>query len=266
MKMPMNLRVSMCVKPLPFASGAGQEMFRHSDVIVFPELMDGGYRKLEDGTGVHTLRDDYVTDLRLASKGSDATIIAGSLALRGANGKLTNTSLVFRGSRIVHRYDKVHLFRATGDAKLFTPGNTIGVFTLRTKPLVKAGIVICYDLRFPELIRALARQGIAVLFVPARWPEVRDVPWRTLLKARAIENQIFVVGCNAVGAEGGHSYAYAPNGHVVFSSLVDPDETVRSFTLDLSEIGRAKRLHDNLREARYLHAMKLPAVLRGKRR
>jgi predicted amidohydrolase len=262
----MNLRVSMCVRPLAFASGAGQEMLRQSDVILFPELMDGGYRAIEEGAGVHSMDDEYVTGFRLATRVADATIIAGSLALRTGNGKPTNTSLVFRGGRLIHRYDKIHLFRATGDGKLFAPGNAVGVFTLRTKPLVKAGVIICYDLRFPELTRALARQGIAVLFVPARWPEVRDMAWRTLLKARAIENQIFVVGCNAAGAEGGHSYAYAPNGHVVFSSLVDPDEIVRSFTLDLTEIGRAKRMHDNLREARYLRAMKLPAVLRGKKR
>jgi len=82
---------------------------------------------------------------------------------------------------------------------------------------IRAGVIICYDLRFPELTRMLALGGIQVLFIPARWPAIRNDAWQTLLKARAIENQIFVVGCNAPGKEGGLSYVFDPLGECLMT-------------------------------------------------
>ena len=62
-------------------------------------------------------------------------------------------------------------------------------------------MVICYDLRFPELTRYHFHMGVQVLVVPAQWPEARSDHWRTLIRARAIENQFFVIGCNRTGSE-----------------------------------------------------------------
>jgi predicted amidohydrolase len=114
-------------------------------------------------------------------------------------GKRTNTSIVFAHGRLIHRYDKIHLFHPTGDHRYFSTGSRVKTFRLGGG--LRAGIVICYDLRFPEITRALALQGMRLLLVPSRWPSIRDRAWKTLLRARAIENQIFVIGCN-VGKRG----------------------------------------------------------------
>ena len=67
--------------------------------------------------------------------------------------------------------------------------------------LGRLGVLVCYDLRFPELARYYFHSGVEVLVVPGQWPESRGQHWRTLLRARAIENEVFVVGCNRTGQE-----------------------------------------------------------------
>ena len=84
-------------------------------------------------------------------------------------------------------------------------------------------MIICYDLRFPELSRRLALEGAGVICVPAQWPKPRQEHWRTLLRARAIENQLFVVACNACGLIGkldffGMSMIIDPKGEVLVES------------------------------------------------
>ena len=86
-----------------------------------------------------------------------------------------------------------------------------------------------------------------ILCVPARWPLLRNNAWFTLLKARAIENQIFVVGCNAVGSEGGNSYVFGPEGQVLLSSI--DGGSIKRATLDLSLLEQARALHNNTAEA-----------------
>ena len=105
-------------------------------------------------------------------------------------GKIYNTSYVFnRSGNLVTTYDKVHLFSPSGEAKDFTAGNKAVTFMLDG---IKCGLAICYDLRFPEFIRKLALEEISVLFIPAAWPIERILHWDTLVRARAIENQMFV--------------------------------------------------------------------------
>jgi omega-amidase len=234
--------------------------FHQTDVILFPELVDGGYRALARGEGKHTIHDEYVNQFRRLSREATCMCIGGTVALRGSGRKTTNTCLVYQRGRLLHRYDKIHLFKPGGDAQYFLPGTRFGTFPMGGYARgLKAGIIICYDLRFPELTRALAQNGIGVLFVPARWPSVRDDAWRSLLKARAIENQIFVVGCNARGREGGFSYVFDPFGKVVFSSRVDPTAPYYKLELNLSLLEEAKRFHNNLADARLLKRIRIPS-------
>lgn len=231
-------------------------------VIAFPELVDGGYAALKRGAGIHTLDDEYARTFRAASRRLHCTCIAGSMALSAALDLPTNTSLVFKNGIRVHRYDKIHLFKPSGEERLFRPGRQSSVFTCKAGAgRIRAGVVICYDLRFPELARFLAADGMQVLFVPARWPVARDDAWQTLLKARAIENQIFVVGCNAKGKEGGHSYVFDPLGHAVMTSRDDPERNLWEVVLDLDRIHEAHAMHRNIRDAALLHALRFPRRL-----
>ena len=173
---------------------------------------------------------------------------------------MTNTSLVFRNGRCIHRYDKIHLFRPAGDTRYFRAGRDNAVFNVAAgKRRIRAGVILCYDLRFPELVRMLARAGMQVLFVPARWPVVRDDAWQTLLKARAIENQIFVVGCNARGSEGGFSYVFDPLGRMVLSTREEPAAPSQSVWLDFDLIREAHTGHRNLQDATFLKKTRFPS-------
>lgn len=218
------------------------------DVLIFPELVDTGYRALASGARPHHMGDDVTATLARAS--GRLTVIGGSLFMEDEEGRRTNTSLVFSGGRAIFRYDKIHLFKPTHDDRYFSPGNIVETFPVRTSAFsLRAGIIVCYDLRFPELARELSRQGMDVLFVPARWPKVRDDAWKTLLRARAIENQIFVVGCNARGSEGGQSYVVDPLGALSFSSRASRCAQLCTVGLDVGRLTAARRLHNNLHDA-----------------
>ena len=241
------------------------------DLLVFPELMDGGYAAVKRGEGRHALDDAFVATLRDASKGGPC-IVGGSVMLAAGAGTHTNTSLVFANGRVVHRYDKIHLFRPGNDHEYFVGGRSVGTFPLILRGTrLRAGVVICYDLRFPELTRALAQDGAQLVVVPARWPAVRDLAWSALLRARAIENQIFVVGCNAGGEEGGRSYVYGPSGEELLTVEQDDARPVVAVTVDTDLIAGSHRFHDNIREAVLLRAGRIPrritdAGRRGRRR
>jgi omega-amidase len=167
------------------------------DTILLPEMWTTAYEldKLEqlcDKDGRPTL--DMISEL--AAKYA-VNIIAGSFADMGKDGGIRNTSYVVdRKGSIAAKYEKVHLFKLMGEHTSLKAGSKYCVFTLDG---VKCGLIICYDLRFPELVRTLALEGIKVLFVPAEWPSKRLMHWSTLLRARSIENQIFVAAANRAG-------------------------------------------------------------------
>ncbi|GGA23605.1 carbon-nitrogen family hydrolase [Paenibacillus physcomitrellae] len=145
-------------------------------------------------------------------------VVGGSVAERGKDGLIRNTLLIYdRQGREAGRYSKIHLFRLMQEEKHLTEGVETVTFDLEG---LLCGASICYDIRFPELSRTLALAGAKLLFVPAEWPHPRLHHWRTLLQARAIENQMYVVACNRVGADNdncffGHSLIVDPWGEVV---------------------------------------------------
>ena len=188
-----------------------------ADIILLPETLNTGFFPRE-GLADMADRNGQRTKAELGALAKElhVNLIAGSVAdLR--DGRVFNTSYVFdRAGECVASYDKTHLFSPMGEHEFFTPGDRAVDFTLDG---VKCGLITCYDVRFPELIRTLALRGIDILFVPAQWPAVRAEHWRTLTKARAIENQIFLACCNGCGTAGetvygGHSAVYDPWGEV----------------------------------------------------
>jgi predicted amidohydrolase len=147
-------------------------------------------------------------------------VIAGFAAKKPGRKKLRNLAVAFdrRGS-LIASYAKMHPFSLTKENKYFSAGNTRVIFHVEGVP---ASIFICYDLRFPEIFRDIAR-GVQAIFVLANWPDSRKDHWETLLKARAIENQCFVIGVNRTGKDGngirypGASHVYDPMGKDICS-------------------------------------------------
>ena len=170
------------------ASGAG--------LAVLPEMWSSGfaYRTLNELAG----RTAGIVDELLQLSRELKLVIVGSLPEPHGE-KVFNTVYVVDNGRLAGTYRKLHLFSLLGEDKAFDSGDS---WLLADTSVGKLGVIICYDLRFPELSRRLALEGAEVICVPAQWPRPRQEHWRTLLRARAIENQLFVVACNACGPIG----------------------------------------------------------------
>ncbi|WP_397376359.1 carbon-nitrogen family hydrolase [Paenibacillus vietnamensis] len=204
------------------------------DVILFPEMWNTGYALTE----IETLADKEGARtkafLSAFSQKHGVHIIGGSIA-ELKDGKVLNTIYVFdREGNVTSDYSKIHLFRLMDEEKYLAAGDKPGKLQLEGE---EAGMMICYDIRFPELARKLALGGAKLLFVPAEWPHPRLHHWRTLLTARAIENQMYVVACNRTGESGdtrffGHSLVLDPWGETVAEA--GEEETIVRAEIDLS--------------------------------
>ncbi|MFC3769264.1 carbon-nitrogen family hydrolase [Paenibacillus sp. GCM10012303] len=210
------------------------------DVIVFPEMWNTGYaldriREIGDRNG-----DRTKAFISAFCRKHGVNIVAGSVAELDGD-QVRNTIYAFdREGREAGEYSKIHLFRLMDEEKYLTAGDTLGKLELDGVP---AGMMICYDIRFPELSRRLALDGVKVLFVPAEWPHPRLHHWRTLLTARAIENQMYVVACNRVGTSGttsffGHSMVIDPWGEILTEG--DESEQILTAELDLTVVDKVR--------------------------
>ena len=206
---------------------AAKAMENRPDVLLLPELWRLGFYPRP----IHDFADDDGSETRrvLAEMAHryQVNIVGGTVA--NAIGKrVFNTCYIFdRTGHLVTVDHKTHLFSPSGENEDFTAGDAIVTFTLDG---IKCGIAVCYDIRFPEFIRQQALADISILFLPAAWPLTRLIHWQTLTRARAIENQIFVVAANEAGtieqAEqlAGHSVIIDPWGEILAEA--GEDETI----------------------------------------
>lgn len=206
---------------------------RGADLVVLPELWpQGGFSYDRWEEAAQPLDGPAVTALSDAAHDISALVHMGSLVERDETGRLFNTSVLLGADgQVIATYRKVHLFGfGEGEPKLMTPGDG---------PVVHdgLGLATCYDLRFPEMFRALLDGGAEVVLMPAAWPARRVQHWRLLTLARAVENQSYVVACNTAGkhagvAMGGGSLVVDPWGEVIAEA--GPDEEVLVADLDLA--------------------------------
>jgi predicted amidohydrolase len=223
---------------------------RGAELVLLPELWSAGYDLQRAAT--HAETDVAVVLPALAALARRHGIyIAGSLLLPDAAGRTQNRAVVHApdGSQIAD-YAKVHLFALMDEHHYLVPGDTVQTFPL---PWGTTAVTICYDLRFPELFRSFALGGARIMLLPAEWPAVRLAHWQTLVRARAIENQLFVIACNRVGtsgttAFGGHSMVVDPWGEILVEG--DDTESVLMATLELARVDEARARIDILGDRR----------------
>ncbi|MBS6547106.1 MAG: carbon-nitrogen family hydrolase [Butyricicoccus pullicaecorum] len=193
-------------------------MQENPDVLVLPETWNTGFFPKEHLARYSCQDGDMVKRCigSLAEK-YHVHIVAGSVSnVRGGN--IYNTAMVFdRSGQCIAEYDKTHLFTPMGEHNFYTGGDHLCRFLLDGIP---CAVIICYDVRFPELVRTLCLSGIDLLFVVSQWPRERIPHLQTLTAARAIENQIFVACCNSCGTAeqtvfGGHSSILDPFGNIL---------------------------------------------------
>lgn len=201
------------------------------DTVVLPEMWNTGYALAElEQTADHNAEPTASFLSQLAEK-YHINIIGGSIG-NNRSGHFYNTSLVFnREGELVYDYDKIHLVPMLNEHDYLTGGTKKArVFELDG---IKMGLIICYDLRFPELARQLALDGAEVLHIVAQWPIARKNHWKHLQIARAIENQFYVISSNTVRANetttfAGESMFIDPWGEIMAKGGSDKEETVRA--------------------------------------
>ncbi|WP_251078795.1 carbon-nitrogen family hydrolase [Frankia sp. AiPa1] len=186
-----------------------------ADLVVLPELWVTGFFHFDDyAAQAEPLTGPTLSALREVARERRLHLAAGSLIERADDGALHNTAvLIGPDGEILHAHRKIHLFGHDGaESRLLTPGTTV-----RAVPtaLGRIGLATCYDLRFPELFRLLAQDGAELVVVVSAWPAARVEHWRVLTRARAIENQAYLVACNLAGRHAGRLLAGA-------SVVVDP--------------------------------------------
>ncbi len=198
---------------------------RENTLVLLPELWGSGFAY------PHLERLARQTDWLLAElqamAGELKIWIGGSLLGPVHGGRPENTFYLVGPAGLAGRYSKHHLFAYWKEDHYFVPGRSPSPMETDFGPV---GPLICYDLRFPTGAADLAFAGCRVLTVSAQWPRIRLDHWRVLLRARAIENQVFVVACNSCGISGsiefgGHSMIVAPDGKILAEGG-DKDEAI----------------------------------------
>lgn len=211
-----------------------------ADLVVLPELWTTGAFAFEEfGRESEPLQGPTYEAMAKAASDTGVWLHAGSIPERAPDGTLYNTSLVFSPSGdLAASYRKIHRFGFDkGEAVLMGAGDALVTVRL---PHTVVGVATCYDLRFPELFRALVDAGAETLVVPAGWPERRRAHWTLLAQARAVENQAFVLACGTAGThagvpQAGHSIVVDPWGEVLAEA--GSEEEVLTVEFDPAKVG-----------------------------
>lgn len=193
---------------------------RGADLVVLPELWAVGYFAFDAyAQEAEPVVGPTVSGLAKVAQELSCHVHVGSFVEDAGDGAVRNTAaLLGPDGSVQHTYSKLHVFGyRSREAELLQPGTSLGT---STTPFGTIGSTTCYDLRFPELWRSLVDAGAESVVVPAAWPAARVEHWRLFTTARAVEQQMFVIACNAVGEQagtelGGHSRIIDPWGEVL---------------------------------------------------
>lgn len=190
---------------------------RGADVLILPELWSTAYDLGNAARHAAPVGAGAVADLSALAQTHSLTVIGSTLTVLGTEQFGNTATVVLPDGSVAASYSKLHLFRLMREEQFLTAGDAAVTVDL---PWGRCGVAICYDLRFPELFRHYALHGAHIVFLPSEWPHPRLAHWRILQRARAIENQLFVVSCNRIGRTGedlfcGHSAIIDPWGEAV---------------------------------------------------
>ncbi|MDB5322297.1 MAG: hypothetical protein JWN40_3928 [Phycisphaerales bacterium] len=184
-------------------------------LLVLPEMFSTGFSM--NVAAIHEATDRPAEAFLRSLARDHKLYVLGGVVNLGPDGRGRNQALAFApDGRELVRYDKIHPFTLGEEGKHYTGGDAIRLFDWESMSVAP---FVCYDLRFPEVFRAAARHKARLLAVIANWPYPRESHWVTLLQARAIENQAYVIGVNRCGKD--PKYAYFGR-----SMIVDPHSNI----------------------------------------
>ena len=225
----------------------------YTEIIVLPEMFSTGF-SMQPEIHAETMDGPTIEWMRRLSE-TKKVIITGSLIIKEED-KFYNRLIWMLPNGELGYYDKRHLFAFAGEDQHYTAGNKRLIASVKGW---KINLQICYDLRFPVWARQTkgTESEYDVLLYVANWPEKRNHAWKTLLTARAIENQCVTIGVNRVGLDGnnnahsGDSLIVGPLGEVLYHCAYEED--VFNITLQKEEIANARSQFPFWKDADFFH-------------
>ncbi|MDI9624004.1 MAG: carbon-nitrogen hydrolase family protein [Methanothermobacter sp.] len=221
-----------------------------SEIIILPEMFNCPYDNSRFQEYAETQDGPTITRLKSVAKELQVNIIAGSIPEKTEEGIYNTSFAINQEGDIIGRHRKIHLFNIDIPGKItFKESDTL--LAGRTPTIIKVGYVkigigICYDIRFPELSRIMTLQGAKILIFPGAFNMVTGpAHWKTLIRARAIDNQVFVVAASPARDKRadyvayGHSMVVDPWGSVIYEA--GADETIKNVKIDLSRVEKIRR-------------------------
>lgn len=227
-----------------------------AELIVFPELSLTGYtvrdRAYELAETVP--KGDSMREIERIAKGEDAHIVLGAIERSSRTGAVLHNSAVLVGPKgYVGKYRKMYLptHSVFEEKRYFRPGYQADVFDTEVG---KIGMIICYDIYFPEITRLLCLKGANLIICISASPSVRRGFFETLTAARAIENGVFLAYVNLAGIEDGLQFwggsrIIAPSGSIISQAKYDVDDLIHA-TIDYSDMNRVRTWIPTLRDLR----------------
>ncbi len=215
----------ICERLVQTASTAG------CDWILFPEMTLTGFTMQPERFREPVEKSPTKAFFHELSIRHSISIAYGYIAF--CNGHNENHLVFEHNGQIVAEYAKIHPFSYGEESRHYTAGSQVCICQAGTAktPVMMSG-VICYDLRFPELFQIVSKQA-EVILVSANWPESRIDHWHTLLKARAIENQCFILGVNRTGEGDGIRYRHSSVAYDPYGIRLTPDSEAELLLVDL---------------------------------
>ena len=211
-----------------------------AELVIFPEMTLTAFSMNTNDTAEACATSETVELFKELARELQIAIVFGVVFREGD--KATNNALMVDcAGNIKGSYSKIHPFTFAGEDKVFNGGNEICIIKLEAMTI---GLTICYDLRFPEIYSALGNQCDLIINI-ANWPAKRVEHWNVLLKARAIENQLFMVGVNRTGTDGKgleymkSSQVISPNGELLNPVILEDE--LDFFDIDLEFISIFKQ-------------------------
>jgi predicted amidohydrolase len=229
---------------------------RGSDLICFPEMWTTGFN-WEQNRKLAGLQEETIEKVSQMAKRYHIWINGTMLTLNEEE-KISNTSILFDASgNTVAVYHKTHLFTFAHEEQHMTPGKSL---CLADTPWGLMGLSICYEIRFPEIFRTYALRGAKIVLSPIAFPHPRLRHWKILSRARAIENQMYLVGINHVGSETfgpsnppvtyfGASVIIDPWGETVIEAT-ETEEELLTATIDLDRVDEIRSMMKVLSDRR----------------
>ncbi|MBK5284025.1 MAG: amidohydrolase [Bacteroidia bacterium] len=248
---PSDLRITIIQTELywedPFANRQMFERYfdsiiEQTDIIVLPEMFTTGFT-MNAIANAEEMKGETLLWMQSQAKKKNGVIIGSLIILE--KGKYFNRLIWMKPDGESEWYDKRHLFRLSGEEKVFSHGNKKMFATVNGWKICP---LICYDLRFPVWSRRTAKENYDVIIFTANWPERRINAWKQLLPARAVENQAYVVGVNRIGNDGngiyhsGDSIACNYRGEKV-SKIKSGEKSIETVSFSYSDLEHFRNHH-----------------------